>query len=224
MRAALARHWRLGTVVFLIALILCGVLIWKRQTRHNLVSAFSVRTISQEIRLPSSVTITPENIVTLLKLSLEDRSLRGSISHQRGTFTITVASIPADSTHQVERGVSKIYQQLVARLGDMDPTLLSEQLEQLDARLDLIARTRNSTGLSAYERYALEDQALTLEVRRKDVRDQLDVVSNPFSPLTSQLYRAEHMADGVLLLLGMILSGFMDCAAMVLAAALSSRR
>ena len=220
-RAALAKHWRRGTATFLIALSLCVVLIWKRQARQDLVFAFSVRAISRAVRLPSSG-INPDDIVNLLRLSLRERSLQGAVYHHDGTFSVTIESIRTDSTDQVERDLSTIYQQIVERLGkDMDPTPLSGQLNLLDARLYLIARTLKSTGLSAYERYALEEQALNLEVQRQEVRDQLDVVSSGFDPPTSQLKPSEQMGTGALLMLGLILSGFIACAVMILAGALS---
>ena len=223
-KTALTKHWKLGTLTFLVGFGLCGISIWQRQDRHNLVFTFSVRTISEGIQLPSLGAINPQNIAAMLHLLLEQHSLHASVTHHMGTFAVAIDSIPADSTHRAQRDLSTIYQQLIDRLSrDIDPTSLSVQLDLLDAQLALIAQTLHSTGLSAYERYALEHRALEIGGRRKEIRDQLDVVSTSiFDRPTSELYRAEQMGTDVLLLLSITLSAFTACAAMVLADSLSS--
>jgi hypothetical protein len=133
-------------------------------------------------------------------------------------------SIPAHSTERVQQDLSAIYQELIDHLGKgIDPAPLSAQLDSLDAQLDLIANTLQSTALSDYERYELEHRSLLMKAQRKELRDQVDVVSTGiFSPPTIRLCRAEQMDRGVLLLLSLILSGFIAAATMVLAHSLRS--
>ena len=218
-RPALARQWKLGTLAFLIVLALCLISIWQRQARYNLVFTFSAHTITHRIRLPSLSAVNPTGIVSRLRLSLEERSLRAAVSGDTGMFTIIVDSIPKDSTDQVQERLSAIYRQVTDHFSkDVDPTPLSARLNALDARLDLIAQTLGSTALSAYEECTLEDRAVELRAQRAEVRNQLDIVSTSiFGAPTSQLYRAQQMDDEVLFVLGLVLSGFVAAATMLLA-------
>jgi len=219
MKAVVTRHWKLGVFAFLLVLGLCVIAIGRRPVRYNVVFTFAVQTIDREIDLPGAGAINPENIQNLLNLSLEERSLHGSVFHQGGTFTVLVHAIAENATDQVQHQLSATHQRLVEQLAkDVDPAPLAARVNSLDTQVDLIRQTLESTALSPYERYALQREALILRTERNEARSQLDVVSTGiFDAPTSQLFRAEQIDDDVLLLLGLILSAFVACAAVILA-------
>jgi hypothetical protein len=219
LRTVLARHWKLGTLAFVIVMALCAISVWRRQARYNVVFTFSAPSITHRIQRPGLPTVQPQSIVDRLRLALAERSLRAAVTQYDGRFTVVVDSVPHGTTARVEEQLAAVYGQLADELNQtFDPAPISERLSALDARLELISETLSSPALSAYERYALADRAIELRAQSAEARKELEIVSvGVLAPPARQLYRAEQLDAQVLYVLGFTLSVFVAAATMLLA-------
>lgn len=209
-------------IAFAVASTLSIIAIRNRQERYEVRFTFTARTMAQGIELPASTGLSPGRIMDSFRRFLAWPALPPTITHNQGTFVVHLDSIRARQRSETEARLEEAYRKSADHFSEnLDAARLSSRLRSMDARLELIEEALRTDGLSDYERYRLQARAMRLRESRDDARRQLDIVSTGiFTAPTTVMTPLPGMSVGVLLVLGLVLSGFVACATMVIADAL----